>query len=255
MRGSSIQLIAEVLGRGDTYGFNRLLHDHTSYSQVAVFTTSNQKSYARSDYQSSNVRFITEHQLPGICIQCVKDDIAQLGFPYWRRDHRYVKVCSKHNTLLLRKCPICAKDINVHGYAYGHDLLWKGCKGRYIHQCESKINYDGWQLIISEIFAEIGGSKFTVDLEFVTAHIADEIRRLSDFGWISETQKNAVKHRLDTFKRKAEAGYEYRPDLKYSEYIIYVIAIVYGSFAGLLDSVRAVGGPVRNVSDLMHVKT
>ncbi|WP_157212961.1 hypothetical protein [Pseudomonas sp. M47T1] len=184
----------------------------------------------------------------------MKDDIVQLGFPYWRRDHRYVKVCSKHNTLLLRKCPICAKDINIHGYAYGHDLLWKGCGGRYIHQCESKINYDGWQLVLSEIFTEIGESKLTVDLEFVTEHIAAEINRQSDCGLISETKKNALKHRLDMSKRIAETGNNYRPDLKYSEYIIYVIAIVYGSFASLLDSVLAVGGPVRNVNDLMHVK-
>ncbi|MBD1601843.1 hypothetical protein [Pseudomonas typographi] len=184
----------------------------------------------------------------------MKDDIAQLGFPYWRRDHRYVKVCSKHNTPLLRKCPICAKDISVHGYAYGHDLLWKGCNGYYIHQCESKLNYDGWQLALSEIFTEIGESKFTVDLEFVIAHISGEVKKLSDLGIISETKIKALKHRLNTSKRIGEASYEYRPDFKYSECIIYVIAIVYGSFAGLLDSVRAVDGPVRNVDDLMHVK-
>jgi hypothetical protein len=40
MRGKSIGVIADLLGRSDTYEFNRLLHEHTSYSQVGFFQIS-----------------------------------------------------------------------------------------------------------------------------------------------------------------------------------------------------------------------
>ena len=113
MRGNSIGVIADLLGRSDTYEFNRLLHEHTSYSQVGVFPDFGQCSYTRGDYQDCFTRFETESQLAGICIDCVKEDIESLGFPYWRRDHRYVEVCAKHNTILLRDCPVCRKDIRL----------------------------------------------------------------------------------------------------------------------------------------------
>ncbi|WP_157829690.1 hypothetical protein [Pseudomonas fluorescens] len=254
MRGSSIGFIAEVLGRSDTYGFNRLLHDHTSYSQVAVFPDSGQQSYTRWSYQTSTIRFETESQLPGICIDCVKEDIDSLGFPYWRRDHRYVKVCAKHNTVLLRKCPVCGADISRHSLGYGHDLLWNGCKGRYIHQYESKKNQDEGQRLFSRIFAEIGESKLAVDLEFVLAHLADEAITLSAAGKISEEKLNAIYWRLDGARRISDTKINYRPDVIYSQNIIDVIGAVYGSFAGLLDRLDKAGGLVRNVDDLMRVE-
>ncbi|MBP5068625.1 TniQ family protein [Pseudomonas chlororaphis] len=254
MRGESITFIADVLGRSDTYGFNRLLHDHTSYSQVAVFPDSNQNSYTRWRYQTCTTRFETESQHPGICIDCVKEDIDSLGFPYWRRDHRYVKVCAKHNTVLLRKCPVCGVDVSRHSLGYGHDLLWKGCKGRYIHQYESKKNHDEEQLLFARIFAEIGESKIAVDLECVLAHLADEAITLSAAGQISEEKLNSIYWGLDKSRRISDKNTNYRPDVMYSRDIIGVIATVHGSFAGLLDSLRRKGGLVRKVDDLMRVE-
>jgi len=253
MRGESIALIADVLGRSDTYGFNLLLHDHTSYSQVAVFPDSSQDSYTRRNYQACITRFETESQLPGICIDCVKEDIDSLGFPYWRRDHRYVEVCAKHNTILLRKCPVCEKDVRRHSLGYGHDLLWRGCKGRYIHQYESKKNQDEGQLLFSRIFAEIGESKFAVDLECVLAHLANEAKKLATVGLISEEKLTDISWKLYGSRRISDTDTNYRPDVMYSWGIINAIATVYGSFAGLLDSLRKIGGLVRNIDDLMCV--
>lgn len=254
MRGSSIAFIADALGRSDTYGFNSLLHDHTSYSQVAVFPDSSQQSYTRSSYQTCTTRFETESQLPGICIDCVKEDMDSLGFPYWRRDHRYVKVCAKHNTVLLRKCPVCGKDVSLHSQGYGHDLLWRGCKGRYIHQYESKKNHDEGQLFFARIFSEIGESRYTVDLGCALGHLADEAKRLATVGLISEEKLNEINWKLDSSRSISDTDTNYRPDVMYSQFIIDVIATVYGSFAGLLDSLRTIGGLVRNVDDLMCVE-
>lgn len=254
MRGESIAFIADVLGRSDTYGFNRLLHDHTSYSQVAVFSDSSQNSYTRWSYQTSSTRFETESQHSGICIECVKEDIDSLGFPYWRRDHRYVKVCAKHNTVLLRKCPVCGVQVSCHSLGYGHDLIWKGCKGRYIHQFESKKNYDEEQLLFARIFAEIGESEIAVDLECVLEHLADEALTLSVAGRISEEQLNVIYSGLNRSRKISDTSTNYRPDVLYTQDIIEFIATVYGSFAGLVDSMRGKDKVIRNVDDLMRIE-
>ncbi|MNJ22143.1 hypothetical protein D3C77_165100 [compost metagenome] len=254
MRGWSIGIIAEVLGRSDTYGFNRLLHNHTSYSQVRVFPDSGQDSYSRNRYQTCSTRFETESQRPGICIDCVKEDIDSLGFPYWRRDHRYVNVCAKHNTVLLRICPVCGKDISYHSLGYGHDLLWGGCKGRYIHHYESKKNQNEGQLIFSRIFAEIGESKLSFDLESVLAHLADGAKKMAAKGMIAEEQLVAINWKIECSRRISDTWLDYRPDVMYTRNIIEVIATVYGSFAGLVDSLRVADKLVRNVDDLMRIE-
>lgn len=254
MRGASIGFIANVLGRSDTYGFNRLLHDHTSYSQVAVFPDSGQNSYTRSKYPRCSTRFETESQQAGICIDCVKEDIDSLGFPYWRRDHRYVKVCAKHNTVLLRKCPVCGADISRHSLGYGHELLWKGCKGRYLHEYESEKNHDEEKHVFARIFAEIGESEVAVDLECVLTHLADESKKMWNSGKISEQHLSAIYWQLDNSTKISDTDINYRPDFMYSQYIIDTIATVHGSFAGLLDSVRRKGMLVRKIDDLMRVR-
>lgn len=254
MRGESIGLIADILGRSDTYEFNRLLHDHTSYSQVAVFPDANQNSYTRGEYKDSYTRFETESQLAGICIDCAKEDINSLGFPYWRRDHRYVKVCAKHNTVLLRKCPVCGYDFSRHSFGYGQDLLWKGCKGRYFHEYESEKNHDEEKLMFAKIFAEIGQSEVAVNLECVLAHLADEATILWSSGKISEKYLTYISWRLDASRRISNTDRNYRPDIMYSDDIIDTIAIVHGSFAGLIDSLRKKGVLVRSVDDLMRVE-
>ncbi|WP_146021750.1 MULTISPECIES: hypothetical protein [unclassified Pseudomonas] len=254
MRGESIGFIAAVLGRSDTYGFNRLLHDHTSYSQVAVFPDAGQNSYTRSKYPRCSTRFETESQQAGICIDCIKEDIDFLGFPYWRRDHRYVKVCAKHNTVLLRKCPVCGVDISRHSLGYGHELIWRGCKGRYFHQYESEKNHDEESIVFARIFAEIGESEFAVDLKCVLAHLADEATAMCNSGKISKEYLSSIYWKLDVSRRISDTGTNYRPDFMYSEYMIHTIAVVHGSFAGLIDSVRSKGMLVRSVDDLMRVR-
>lgn len=253
MRGQSIGVIADLLGRSDTYEFNRLLHEHTSYSQVGVFPDSDQRSYTRGNYQDSYKRFETECQLAGICIDCVKEDIESLGFAYWRRDHRYVEVCAKHNTILLRKCPVCKRDIRYHSRGYGHDLLWSGCKGRYVHQCESEINSNQEKLIFARIFAEIGESTYAVDLESAIAQLAGKATKMTMEGLITEEQLIAINWKLESSRGISDTSLDYRPDGMYSRNMIEVIAGLYGSFAALIDSLRG-ADKIQNVSDLMRVE-
>ncbi|AFK69479.1 hypothetical protein [Pseudomonas putida] len=254
MRGQSIGIIADLLGMSDTYGFNRLLHEHTSYSQVGVFPDFDQRSYTRKIYKDCYTRFETECQLAGICIDCVKEDFDSLGFPYWRRDHRYVEVCAKHNTILLRQCPVCGRDIRYHGQGYGHDLLWTGCKGRYIHHCESRKNTSKYKLTFAKIFAEIGESHFAVDLESAIAQLAGKATKIAMERLITEEQLIAINWKLERFRGISDTSLDYRPDGRYSQSIIEVIALLYGSFAALIYSLRDTDNILQSVDDLMRIE-
>ncbi|MDD1956479.1 hypothetical protein NP552_15655 [Pseudomonas sp. 8209] len=117
----------------------------------------------------------------------------------------------------------------------------------------SRKNYDNWKLSFAKIFAEIGESSLVVDLEYVQVHIANEAEILHSAGNISEDTLKLIKNVLGRFAGITDTRFSYRPDSKYSHEMIYVIATVYGSFAGLLESVRKAGGPLRMVDDLMRV--
>lgn len=45
--------IADALGRADTYGFSQLLHNHTSYPQLAIFNDAALIGYSPRDYAGS----------------------------------------------------------------------------------------------------------------------------------------------------------------------------------------------------------
>lgn len=46
---------------------------------------------------------------PGICLQCLTEDISPAGLPFWRRDFlmRHVRFCARHNTPIYEICQSC----------------------------------------------------------------------------------------------------------------------------------------------------
>lgn len=73
-------------------------------------------------------------------------------------------------------------------------------------------------------------------------------------GRISREYLRAIDWWLDVSRRISDTGTNYRPDFMYSDYLIHTIAIVHGSFANLIDSVRSKRMLVRSVDDLMRVR-
>ena len=93
LRVSAVLKIAEALGRDDTYGFSQLLHDHTSYPQLAIFNDAALIGCSPSDYAGSASIIETKWLRPRFCVKCAREDIEAIGFSYWRRDHSHVDVC------------------------------------------------------------------------------------------------------------------------------------------------------------------
>lgn len=254
MRASAIRVIAGAIGSDNCYGFNRLLHDHTSYPQLATFRQASQVGYSGSTYLSSTTRFETEDIRPAFCIACVKEDIESIGFAYWRRDHRYVNVCAKHNVVLLRKCPVCKKSIEVHDHGYGYSLLWKGCKGRHVYEFRETINSDASEQTYSKIYEEIGQSRFYLLRDELIQHLKEKATDMASSEEISEEELEAVEARLEFFRFSIpRIDSDYRPDHRYSQQLIQVVATMYGSFGSLVDDIRQRGGLVKCMDDSMHV--
>ncbi|WP_161799287.1 TniQ family protein [Pseudomonas fildesensis] len=253
MRASAIRVIAAVIGSDNCYGFNRLLHDHTSYPQLALFRQASQVGYSGSKYLSSTTRFETEDVRPAFCIACVKEDIESIGFAYWRRDHRYVNVCAKHNVVLLKKCPVCKKSIEIHDHGYGYSLLWKGCKGRHVYEFREIINSDAREQTYSKIHEEIGRSRFYLLRDEVTQHLKEKAIEMASSEAISEEELEVIKSQLEFFRFCIpRLDSDYRPDHRYSKELIHVISTLYGSFGSLVDDIRQRGGLVRCIDDSMH---
>lgn len=111
--------ISGLLGWSGCQGFNRLLHGHTDYPIGAVFKNTQDISYSSQEYIVSSHCFGSDRIESGFCPVCVQEDVQKMGFSFWRRAHcSELKVCAKHNVMLVKHCPVCGLRFS-HG---GHDL-------------------------------------------------------------------------------------------------------------------------------------
>ncbi len=63
-----------------------------------------------------------------LCLACVKDDFAACGTPYFHRSHQVpgVKLCHRHATLLVERCPHCLCPFEVRGDLFS--VPWQPCQ-------------------------------------------------------------------------------------------------------------------------------
>ncbi|WP_409373327.1 TniQ family protein [Pseudomonas baltica] len=99
-----VKLIAKLLGWDGCYGFNKLLHGHTIYPWQSVLKSRFNQSYSDHEYISNRTVFAALSAERSYCPVCARDDELQLGYSYWRRTFPGVRVCAKHNVLLLSAC-------------------------------------------------------------------------------------------------------------------------------------------------------
>ncbi len=86
MKNRNVRAIADYLGWGGCYGFNWLIHSHTSYPLKALFKSDIADfSYSGTKFELHNNFIENEERRPAFCPSCVKDDMKKYGFSYWRR--------------------------------------------------------------------------------------------------------------------------------------------------------------------------
>lgn len=119
---------------GDSYeNAGRLIHESTAIPLVALFA-------GRAGFDSKanfTRRSIGETGATQICVECIKQDIAEYGSPHLHRSHQFevVRACWRHGTRLIDRCPSCSCPIELP-----MDLVlspWMGCAcGFRFEHCE-----------------------------------------------------------------------------------------------------------------------
>lgn len=164
----TIKTVAATLGWRGCRGFNQLLHNHTNYALQSIIKEKFDPTYSNKRYvsRSSSEKLDSTHYQ--YCPECCRDDVSNIGFAYWRRNHQLdVNVYGVHNVKLISACPYCCKPF-TSGYnasfiwpgasrrekeevsrsLSGHilDVLWLGCSGRSICDVISETNLSSSEL-------------------------------------------------------------------------------------------------------------
>lgn len=164
--GHSVKKFGKAMGWLGCYGFNRLLHNHTFYPRIAFLHEDKDISYSERDYLSSGYHFELAKTPSLFCPECVRDDIASLGFSYWRREHHpEITVCATHNVYLETKCPFCLMPFSSRNHDL--DVMWKGCKGFHLSQTHSIRNHKFSELKKARFFRDIFSFDSVISIEAV----------------------------------------------------------------------------------------
>lgn len=157
IRSYEIKNIAKTMGWFGCYGFNKLLHKHTYYPVESIFKNIQDISYSGDEYHRGGNSYGSERNIAAFCPECVREDLKSLGFSYWRRLHHdtkwSLKVCAKHNVLLITLCQFCGKPFSYQGH--GLDIMWRTCGGRHLAESVSTRNDDFVELKKSKMYEDV----------------------------------------------------------------------------------------------------
>lgn len=168
---STTKEIGKALGLLGCYGFNRLLHNHTYYPRSAFLHEDKDISYSGQEYLAS--RHFDVAKAPSLfCPECVRDDIAYLGFSYWRRVHHPdITVCATHNVYLEAQCPFCLMPFSSKNHDL--DVMWKGCKGLHLSETPSRNNHDVSELKKAKFFRDVFSFDLVISIEAARLALTD----------------------------------------------------------------------------------
>jgi hypothetical protein len=134
---TEVKKLASAIGWQGCYGFNRLIHHHTDVAELFVLKNSQDVSYSGKHYATEEARYSDWNA--SYCPDCVREDLENFGFSYWKRFCTLdVKVCYKHNVVLLNHCPFCGKPFSRKGHTL--DVMWQKCDGRHLAEAPSLRN-------------------------------------------------------------------------------------------------------------------
>ena len=135
----TVKTIASILKWPGCYGFNRILHDHTSYPISGIFKDPYDISYSQRKYISKGKTPSINKTMYAYCPECIRGDLIRFGYSYWRRSHQSgVTVCGKHNVVLVTRCPFCDATFSFSGHSL--DVMWRGCSGNQLSETDAVEN-------------------------------------------------------------------------------------------------------------------
>lgn len=164
IKTEDIRYIASLLRWDGCFGFNRVLHNHTHQPLQSLFKNSQDMAYSGSKYTAefADVDPAFPKRLT-FCPECVKADLATLGFSYWRRASlESVGVCAIHNAILESICPQCNRPFTSQGHS--RNVMWEGCGGKYLSETATRVNNNLAELKRARIVDEVYKCQLHVSL-------------------------------------------------------------------------------------------
>lgn len=170
---SQVKVIANLLGWHGCYGFNKLLHAYTTYPWQAVLKSRFNHSYSNNEYICNFTKFDSLSAMKSYCPVCAKEDRIQLGYSYWRRILPEVKVCAKHNVVLLTACQFCDKPFAKGGHAAS--VMWSGCAGRHLGEAEPVVSVNPSAFRLAQFFDELCEADHHIYLDTAVAVLEERL--------------------------------------------------------------------------------
>lgn len=230
---SAVIKIANVLGWQGCYGFNKFLHAHTQSPWRYVFKSKFDYSYSDFAYLSSTnyLDSLTNHR--PYCPVCAKEDKIKLGYSYWRRIHREVRVCPKHNVVLLTVCQFCDKPFARGGHAV--NVMWTGCAGRHLGEAQPVPNTDPIALRQANFFAELCMLEHHIYIETATVVLEKKIKNIIADGK-AELPNNQLFESFGRYidLRDKSGDYKARRIYTRTDNLLALAAAVYDTFGEFL---------------------
>lgn len=175
IRIKEVREIATAMGWLGCFGFNRLLHNHTHYPRYSIFKIKLDPSYSNFGYQGSSDYLESSRVSATFCPDCVKEDLADFGFSYWRRvPDPEIKVCVKHNVRLVNTCPFCKKPFSFRGH--GLDVMWRGCKGQHLGDTPSVVIEDSFELKKAQFIWGAFSADIVISAEAALLAVSERLR-------------------------------------------------------------------------------
>lgn len=229
--GWVVKAIAELLGWHGCYGYNKLLHLHTSIPFSRVLKTERDLSYSGSSFiYFDYIDSLTNKR--SYCPLCVKEDIQRIGYSYWRRLHPFIKVCAKHDVKLLTCCQFCDKPFSRDGHL--GRVMWEGCAGRSLGEAKPTVNEDPRALRLAQFFEKICSIEHHLPVETASLLFTEKLKTI-DFSVLDQKLRQDIESVALEIVSAGRKCSEYVVDDGQTYALLELLSIVYESFAQFLN--------------------
>lgn len=268
--------VAALLSWPGCFGFNRLLHNHTRYALHGIFNDGFDISYSGKRYGVQTSMGSPWQQKSAYCPSCVREDLENLGFAYWRRAHECdVTVCWKHNVVLLTSCHVCggafSADRRYRSHieaknrrsdkdgahipsclVHGLEIIWEGCSQIALGDICSEINLDPTALRKARFYNDALNFGHLIPLESALRSLQQRFQDLQLQGAVFDSvcednfrAQRRIIHRLDLLRPGQERAFPYEGTA-----VIEAAMEVHETFIDFVDDVRSDATTLQPVESL-----
>lgn len=239
---SDLQEIAIISGFNGDEGLRYLLHNHVDFEPSSIFKPV--EDLKLLDYHSVPLPIVTgaSWSNESYCPECAREDVARLGFSYWRRSLEHApKVCPKHNVVLVDRCPHCLQMFCSEGH--GPEVLWTSCNGRSLVDFDAKAGRDPKELRRARLYHDMSVFNHVVSEDDALEVVGSRFEKLGpdadmEIGGLGWSLYRAFARRENE---------DNRVFMSHAWLIADAVVELYDSFACFADELKAMGAQSRPI--------